>query len=317
MFFSVFRWGFIAGSAAPENAPHSRRMISRKRAAHNQTIRGVLLAATLLRFDGAAAVDKSLAARFDGTRFEGTLHSEGCIFEIRAKRGPVAVRRLDVNIDAGTDTIEVRARPGVAGRVVDTTDLGWVRVAAFPGVVGRGKNRVTSLPAFAAPVTIPAGAKHAFHVTTTAGHDPVDMWYSHGSAEGRAYASDDDVDLLEGRVVGSFNGHVGTASPRQWNGIVHYSVAGGGPTASPSTSLPTPSPMSNQPPTPSLSADCQYVSCHRSVCFIFLPHCADLLISFSIVMTVRKFPSQRRIRCCCRRHSSYRRLPPIPRRGRR
>ena len=188
-------------------------------------------------FSDVNATEKSLAAQFDGTKFIATIHNEGNIFEIVAKHSPVSVSRFDININDGTDTIEVKSRPGVPGRVVDLDDDGWTLVNSFPGVVGQGTNNVTPLPTFDTPVVIPAGSKQAFYITTTIGYAPMDIYYSIGSLEGRVYESNDDLELLEGHAVVVANGHTVFSTPRRWNGIVHYSVL-----AEP-TSTPTISPV--------------------------------------------------------------------------
>ena len=61
-------------------------------------------------------------------------------------------------------------------------------------------------------------------MTTTLANAAVDMWYSGGSTLEAAYASNADIEILEGHAVGSQNGYMGWSSPRRWNGIVHYSV---------------------------------------------------------------------------------------------
>jgi len=199
-------------------------------------------------FSDVNATEKSLAAQFDGTKFRATIHNEGNIFEIVAKSQPISVTRFDININDGTDTIEVKSRPGVPGRVVDLDDDGWAPINSFPGVVGQGKNNVTPLPEFDVPVTIPAGSKQAFYITTTVGYAPVDIYYSIGSLEGRVYDSNDDLELLEGHAVVVQNGYTVFSTPRRWNGIVHYSVSGDEPTTSP---VPTTPPV--EAPKPSLA----------------------------------------------------------------
>jgi len=138
----------------------------------------------------------------------------------------------------------VRSREGIPGTVVTPGSAGmreheiddneWPLIATFAGVVGQGKNNVTPLPIFDSPVLIPSGSKQAFYVTTTLANAAVDMWYSGGSTLEGVYASDANIEILEGHAVGSQSGYMGWSSPRRWNGIVHYAVVAEEATSSPS-----------------------------------------------------------------------------------
>lgn len=151
-------------------------------------------------------------------------------------------------MDAGTDTVSVYSRPG---NLVASNDGGWLLIKSFE-VTGQGKGLVTSLPNFDYPVIVPAGFKQSFYIATNL--TDVDFWYSSGTALGNAFASNDDLDILEGYAIG--NGWKGYAFPRQWNGAVHYSVPGDAPSA-PTVSEPTSSPASSAAPSFKV---CQYVS---------------------------------------------------------
>jgi len=151
-------------------------------------------------------------------------------------------------MDADTDTVSVYSRPG---NLVASNDGGWLLIKSFE-VTGQGKGLVTSLPNFDYPVIVPAGFKQSFYIATNL--TDVDFWYSSGTALGNAFASNDDLDILEGYAIG--NGWKGYAFPRQWNGAVHYSVPGDAPSA-PTVSEPTSSPASSAAPSFKV---CQYVS---------------------------------------------------------
>jgi len=228
------RW--FSGSA-PSNAA---AMVNKRRGKRIHL--PILLGVALHYLDATNATEEYLAGPFAATS-----HSEGNIFEIVAKSKQISVTRFDINIDAGTDTIEIKSRPGVSGRVVDLNDSGWALVNAFAGVVGQGKNNVTPLPAFDVPINIPAGSKQAFYVTTTPGYIPVNIWYHSGTSYENAYASNDDLELLEGYGVGSANGYTGWGGPRRWNGNVYYTVSDNGSTTSP-VSIPSESPSVTSKP---------------------------------------------------------------------
>eukprot|EP00985_Skeletonema_marinoi_P011682 scaffold5559_cov193-Skeletonema_marinoi.AAC.10 len=150
--------------------------------------------AVALHFQVASSLDKRLE-----THFEGTLH--------------------------GTDTVSVYSRPG---NLVASDDGNWLLIKSFE-VTGQGKGLATTLPDFDFPVVVPAGFKQSFYVATNS--TGIDFWYSPGTELGHAFASNDDLDILEGYAIG--NAWKGFAVPRQWNGAVHYSVGANVPTASP------------------------------------------------------------------------------------
>ena len=80
-------------------------------------------------------------------------------------------------------------------------------------VTGQGKGGTTVLQDFVVPVNIPAFSKQSFYVTSA---DDKDVWYSIGQQLGQAYASDDNLSILEGYALGY--GFVGASGPRRWNG---------------------------------------------------------------------------------------------------
>ncbi|KAL7520258.1 hypothetical protein ACHAWX_004992 [Stephanocyclus meneghinianus] len=144
--------------------------------------------------------------------------------------------------------IEVYTRPGVI--VTNNNDNGWFLVQTAQ-VTGQGKGLPTSLPDFTYPVAMPANSKQSFYVTSSDGAG--DVWYGLGQQLGQAYATDDNLSLLEGYSV-SYR-FVASSGPRRWNGNVRYSLSGE------STQLPTvkptakPTSASTIPPSPKV---CQY-----------------------------------------------------------
>ena len=100
-------------------------------------------------------------------------------------------------------------------------DSGWTLVDEFAGVVGQGKNIPTPLPDFSPPFVIAASTKQAFYITATTA---VNIWYHSGTSYETAYASNEDLEILEGYGGGSANGYTGWGGPRRWNGNVYYEV---------------------------------------------------------------------------------------------
>jgi hypothetical protein len=167
----------------------------------------------------------AFAANTLTTQFGGGEQSEGNIFEIAARTKPIAVTGLSINVDNGTGDIKIETRPG-PGRVVDLDDDGWIVINSFHEVIGQGRNKLTPLPDFDVPVVIPAGTKLAFYVTTSRNNAPGSIWCSVGSSLGSVYASNDDLEVVEGYAAESHNnGLITWKHPRRWNGAIHYSVS--------------------------------------------------------------------------------------------
>ena len=159
------------------------------------------------------------------TQFGGDEQSEGNIFEIVARTRPIAVTGLSINVDNGTSDIKIETRPG-PGRVVDLDDNEWIVINSFPGVIGQGRNKLTPLPDFDVPVVIPAGTKLAFYVTASLNNAPGIIWCSVGSSLGSVYASNDDLEVVEGYAAEShYDGLITWKHPRRWNGAIRYSVS--------------------------------------------------------------------------------------------
>ncbi|KAL7501649.1 hypothetical protein ACHAWT_009461 [Skeletonema menzelii] len=183
-------------------------------------------------------IASSLEKRLE-TNYNGNLHADGSIFEVVSKGQQLSITSLDVNMDAGTDTVSVYARPG---NLVASNDGGWLLIKSFE-ITGQGRGVVTSLPDFDSPIIVPAGFKQSFYIETNS--TDIDFWYGDGTELGTVLSSNDDLSVLEGYAIG--HAWRGFAAPRQWNGAVHYSVAANVPTASPVLG-PTSSPSSSAAP---------------------------------------------------------------------
>jgi hypothetical protein len=133
------------------------------------------------------------------------------MFEIVAKDQPVLIERLDINMDAGTEPVQVYYRPGyVDYRYDDSYTL------IFGGsITGAGKGLATPLPSFTSPVLVTPGTPVTFYVTV-ANHDGANMWYDVGVGTGTTYASDENINIIEGYSSGyPWRAY---ALNRRWNG---------------------------------------------------------------------------------------------------
>ena len=184
-------------------------------------------------FNGAHATELSFGAEYDGTNFLATGHTEGNEFKIRAKASDIVITRFDVNIGSPnpsvtgtTDTIVVKTQPG---SYISYNDAGWTVAGSFADIVGQGKNEVTPLPAFDTPIVVTAGSTQSFWVSTTPAYDPMNIYYSSGDTLNAVYASNDDLEIMEGHYVGSYSNGSNylQGSSIKWNGIIHYTISAG------------------------------------------------------------------------------------------
>lgn len=82
-------------------------------------------------------------------------------------------------------------------------------------IQGNGMNVLTPLPAFDTPIVLPARTTHTFYVTTSKNGEEA-MYYGEGTELGKAYVSDDFLEISEGYAMRySFSSPM---FPKQWNG---------------------------------------------------------------------------------------------------
>jgi hypothetical protein len=143
--------------------------------------------------------------------------SNGTMFDIVALNS-ITIDGFDMNINGTTtSTVEVWYRVG-SYQTFTASNTGWTQVLTTT-VTGMGSGNLTPVPS-TLNVTIPAGQTYAFFVTTNGG--PTSR-YTNGTAVGNIYASNSDLQLLEGAGGAYFNV---SFSPRIFNGQVRYSKAG-------------------------------------------------------------------------------------------
>ena len=121
------------------------------------------------------------------------------MFEIRAKNQPVLIERFDINMDVGEYPVQVYYRPGIADYRYDDS----YTLAFGSNVTGVGKGLVTPMPSLSSPVLVSPGEPMTFYVTVASSDTTAaNLWYSDGVGSGTTYASDDNINLIEGYASG-------------------------------------------------------------------------------------------------------------------
>ena len=157
------------------------------------------------------------------TTFAGGNGNFGNMFDINALTD-VTVQSFDIHGDTGaTFDVEVYAKSGTY--VGSETDPGaWTLIGTAPGVVSNGDGVATPL-GLALGYAMAAGETHAFYVTPT-DFGTGGFNYTNGNAVGDVFASDANIEFLEGAGSGyPFDGTL--FSPRVWNGNIIYDAGSG------------------------------------------------------------------------------------------
>lgn len=154
------------------------------------------------------------------TTFAAGNGQNGNMFDIVALNpSGVTIDYFDVHVGTGTFDFEVYklTTPGPYLPSVNTA-ADWTLVGSVTGVEGQGNGNPTQLPI---PVCefIPAGATQSFYVTTTNGGI---MNYTNGSTTGVVFASNADLEFLEG--AGVAYPFASNFNPRVFNGNIYYNV---------------------------------------------------------------------------------------------
>jgi hypothetical protein len=155
------------------------------------------------------------------TTFAGGNGQNGAMFDIVGLQ-PVIITGFDVNL-TGTATIEVYSvTAGTTFVGNETNPAAWTLLGTVPNVVGAGAGVPTPVP-LVLNVPINPAQQQGFYVTTTAGT----LAYTNGTLQGAVFASNSDIQFLEG--IGKAYPFGGSFTPRVWNGRIHYvpGAAGG------------------------------------------------------------------------------------------
>ncbi|MEM7185886.1 MAG: proprotein convertase P-domain-containing protein [Bacteroidota bacterium] len=152
------------------------------------------------------------------TTFAGGNGNFGNMFDMNAIND-VVIQSFDIHGDTGaTFDVEVYAKSGTY--VGFETDPGaWTLIGTAPGVVSNGDGLATPLDLML-NYAMAAGETHAFYVTPT-DFSTGGFNYTNGTAVGNVFASDSNIEFLEGSGSGyPFDGTL--FSPRVWNGNIIY-----------------------------------------------------------------------------------------------
>ncbi|MDX5326998.1 MAG: PKD domain-containing protein, partial [Bacteroidota bacterium] len=149
------------------------------------------------------------------TTFAAGNGQSGNMFDIVVKNG-ISLTGLSVNPQgSGSQTFEVYHRTGSFSGF-ENSSAGWTLIETHVGTaVTSGKYYFP----LTTPLTLAPGT-HALYVTATTGS----VSYTNGSNPGGVYASNNDIDFLEG--IGKSYPFGSTFNPRIWNGILHYGSVG-------------------------------------------------------------------------------------------
>ena len=152
------------------------------------------------------------------TTFAAGNNHRGNMFDIAALN-TVTITSFDAHPQANT-TIAVYYKTGTHVGFQNTAGA-WTLIGSA-AVVAQPTGTPTPVPV-AVNITIPAGQTYAFYVTST--NTGVSLNYTNGTTLGNVFASDANIQFKEGSGLEyPFSGSPFT--PRVWNGIIHYSLAG-------------------------------------------------------------------------------------------
>jgi len=157
--------------------------------------------------DVATVADNSLQ-----TTFSGGNGSNGNMFDIIAIN-EIIITSFDGNLIAGTRDIHIYYKSGTyAG--YESNAAAWTFVGT-ESVTSFGAGSSTPIP-IPLNVTIPAGQRYAFYIHTE------DLKYTNGTAAGNVYASDANLQFLEGCGKGGDLFSLFTFPTRIFNGVIYY-----------------------------------------------------------------------------------------------
>lgn len=177
----------------------------------------MIRSAAVLAVGLCALLVAPVAAQSLTTTFASNNGQSGNMFDV-VGLADVTVNDFDVNLDLGSWSVEVYVvSNGTAFAGNDTNPSAWTLLATA-SVSSAGVNTPTNL-GLNLGHAVSAGQTQGFYVTVNSG---TGMNYTNGSSQGAVYASDANMQILEG--IGKSYPFGSTFSPRVWNGTVHYTT---------------------------------------------------------------------------------------------
>ncbi len=153
------------------------------------------------------------------TTFAGGNSQSGNMFDIVAVT-PVVITGFDIHL-SGSATVEVYAvTAGTSYVGNDANPSAWTLLGSA-AVVGAGIGVPTPVP-LTLNVPINPAQQQGFYVTVTTGV----VQYTNGTSLGSVFASNSDIQFLEG--IGKAYPFGGVFSPRIFNGRIHYTAGASG-----------------------------------------------------------------------------------------
>ncbi len=150
------------------------------------------------------------------TTYFGGVSQAGNMFDIVAIND-VRICDLDVHLSSvGPETVAVYAVSAGGSFLGNENNPAAWTLLGMANVMGAGAGNPVPLH-LGLGVPIPAGSRHGFYVTCTTGGD---LLYTSGASTGSVYASDSNLQVLEG--TGNAYPFGFTFSDRVWNGRVYY-----------------------------------------------------------------------------------------------
>ncbi len=163
-------------------------------------------------WNGTIHYSRALTTTFAGGN---GLTGGGNMFNVIAAND-ITIDGFWANVDAGPHTFEIYYVPGgYGGHEADST--AWTFAGSVSGVATAGTDIPTFVP-INPSITMNAGDTFGLYITTTT--TPIN--YTNGASEGAVLVQDANITITQGKGVGYPFG--GTFTPRNWNGILQYSL---------------------------------------------------------------------------------------------
>lgn len=150
------------------------------------------------------------------TTYDCCLGQEGNMFDVVLDDQDLYITGFDVNISYGTYDMALYSIDGT-WQGSENTAANW-SLMSTTSVTSAGPEAATY--ADFDDFWLSANSSTGLYITLTNNLDVGVMYYSNGTAEGNVWASNSDLQILEG--IGIEYAFGNTYSPRGWNGSIYY-----------------------------------------------------------------------------------------------